>query len=98
LRSSRSARSCSSSPPDTGDAGAIELIVFRLVQAVGASFTFANSAAILTDAFPADERGKALGFNMIAFLSGQFIGLILGSVAEMVIRTADCPVMVVRSK
>lgn len=66
--------------PGTGDAGAIELIVFRLVQAVGASFTFANSAAILTDAFPVDERGKALGFNMIAFLSGQFIGLILGGV------------------
>lgn len=66
--------------PDTGDAGAIELIVFRIVQAVGASFTFSNSAAILTDAFPADERGKALGLNQIAFLSGQFIGLILGGV------------------
>lgn len=66
--------------PDKGDAGAIELIVFRLVQAVGASFTFSNSAAILTDAFPPDERGKALGLNMIAFLSGQFIGLILGGI------------------
>jgi MFS family permease len=66
--------------PDTGDAGAIELIVFRLVQAVGASFTFSNSAAILTDAFPPNERGKALGLNMIAFLSGQFIGLILGGI------------------
>jgi MFS family permease len=66
--------------PDKGDAGAIELIAFRLVQAVGASFTFSNSAAILTDAFPPGERGKALGLNMIAFLSGQFIGLILGGV------------------
>jgi MFS family permease len=66
--------------PDKGDAGAIELIVFRLVQAVGASFTFSNSAAILTDAFPPNERGKALGLNMIAFLSGQFIGLILGGI------------------
>jgi MFS family permease len=66
--------------PNTGDAGAIELIVFRLVQAVGASFTFSNSAAILTDAFPANERGKALGLNMIAFLSGQFTGLILGGI------------------
>jgi MFS family permease len=66
--------------PNTGDAGAIELIVFRLVQAVGASFTFSNSAAILTDAFPPNERGKALGLNMIAFLSGQFIGLILGGI------------------
>jgi len=66
--------------PDKGDAGAIELIVFRLVQAVGASFTFSNSAAILTDAFPPNERGKALGLNMIAFLSGQFMGLILGGI------------------
>jgi len=66
--------------PNTGDAGAMELIAFRLVQAVGASFTFSNSAAILTDAFPANERGKALGLNMIAFLSGQFIGLILGGI------------------
>jgi MFS family permease len=66
--------------PDKGDAGALELIVFRLVQAVGASFTFSNSAAILTDAFPPGERGKALGLNMMAFLSGQFIGLILGGI------------------
>ena len=66
--------------PDTGDAGAIEIIIFRLVQAVGASFTYSNSAAILTDAFPENERGKALGLNMVAFLSGQFIGLILGGI------------------
>ena len=66
--------------PDKGDAGAIELIAFRLVQAVGASFTFSNSAAILTDAFPPGERGKALGLNMIAVLSGQFIGRIRGGV------------------
>jgi len=66
--------------PGKGDAGAIELILFRLVQAVGASFTFSNSAAILTDAFPPDERGKALGLNTMAFLSGQFVGLILGGV------------------
>ncbi|MEI6292360.1 MAG: MFS transporter [Methanomicrobiales archaeon] len=66
--------------PGKGDAGAIELIVFRIVQAVGASFTFSNSAAILTDAFPPNERGKALGLNMMAFLSGQFIGLILGGI------------------
>jgi len=66
--------------PDKGDAGAMEIIAFRLVQAVGASFTFSNSAAILTDAFPADERGKALGLNTMAFLSGQFVGLILGGI------------------
>ena len=66
--------------PGKGDTGAIEIIAFRLVQAVGASFTFSNSAAILTDAFPPNERGKALGLNMMAFLSGQFIGLILGGI------------------
>ena len=66
--------------PDKGDAGALEIIAFRLIQAVGASFTFSNSAAILTDAFPPNERGKALGLNQIAFLSGQFIGLILGGI------------------
>jgi MFS family permease len=66
--------------PDTGDAGAIELIVFRLVQAVGAAFIFSNSAAILTDAFPPDERGKALGLNQVAALSGQFIGLLIGGI------------------
>jgi len=66
--------------PDTGDAGAIEMIVFRLLQAVGAAFIFSNSAAILTDAFPPDERGKALGLNMVAALSGQFIGLLIGGV------------------
>jgi EmrB/QacA subfamily drug resistance transporter len=66
--------------PDTGDAGAIEMIGFRLIQAVGAAFIFSNSAAILTDAFPPDERGKALGLNMVAALSGQFIGLLIGGV------------------
>lgn len=64
--------------PGMGDTAAIELIIFRLVQGVGAALIFANSAAILTDAFPVDERGKALGLNQVAALSGQFIGLILG--------------------
>ncbi|MDO9325882.1 MAG: MFS transporter [Methanoregula sp.] len=66
--------------PNTGDAGAIELIFFRLIQGVGAAFIFSNSAAILTDAFPPDERGKALGLNMVAALSGQFIGLLIGGI------------------
>jgi EmrB/QacA subfamily drug resistance transporter len=66
--------------PGTGDAAALELIIFRLVQGVGAALIFANSAAILTDAFPVDERGKALGLNQVAALSGQFIGLILGGI------------------
>ena len=66
--------------PGTGDTAALELIVFRLIQAVGGAMFMANSAAILTDAFPASERGKALGFNMVAVMSGQFIGLILGGI------------------
>jgi EmrB/QacA subfamily drug resistance transporter len=66
--------------PNTGDAGAIELIVFRIVQGVGAAFLFSNSGAIITDAFPENERGKALGINQIAFLAGSLIGLVLGGV------------------
>ncbi|WP_440946250.1 MFS transporter [Methanosarcina sp. T3] len=66
--------------PDTGNAGALELIIFRLVQAVGGAFTMANGAAIITDVFPAGERGKALGINMVALMSGQFIGLLLGGI------------------
>ena len=66
--------------PHTGDAGAIELIVFRIIQGVGAAFLFSNSAAIITDAFPENERGKALGINQIAFLAGSLIGLVLGGV------------------
>ena len=66
--------------PGKGNEGAIELILFRLVQGIGASFIFSNSAAIITDAFPVNERGRALGINMMAALSGQFVGLILGGV------------------
>lgn len=66
--------------PSTGDLGAIEIIIFRIIQAIGASFFLANSAAILTDAFPANERGKALGINMVAAIAGNFIGLVLGGV------------------
>lgn len=66
--------------PSTGDTGALELIIFRLIQAVGAALFLANTAAILTDAFPSNERGKALGINAVALMSGMFIGLILGGV------------------
>ncbi|MGH9298935.1 MAG: MFS transporter, partial [Acidimicrobiales bacterium] len=57
---------------------AIWLIGWRIVQAVGGSMLMANAAAILTDAFPAEQRGMALGVNQIAALSGQFIGLVAG--------------------
>jgi EmrB/QacA subfamily drug resistance transporter len=66
--------------PNTGDAGAIELIIFRIVQGVGAAFLFSNSGAIITDAFSENERGKALGINQLAFLAGSLIGLVLGGV------------------
>ena len=66
--------------PGTGDIGAIEIIAFRIIQAIGAAFLMANGSALLTDAFPVSERGKALGINMVAFMSGQFIGLLLGGI------------------
>jgi EmrB/QacA subfamily drug resistance transporter len=64
--------------PLTGTHGAMWLIGFRFVQAFGGAMLMANSAAILTDAFPANKRGMALGVNQIAGISGQFVGLLLG--------------------
>jgi EmrB/QacA subfamily drug resistance transporter len=66
--------------PNTGSEGAIELIVFRIVQGVGGAFLWSNSTAIVTDAFPPNERGQALGINMIAALAGSMLGLIMGGV------------------
>lgn len=66
--------------PGTGNTGALELILFRLIQGVGAGFLFSNSAAILTDAFPANQRGLALGINHVAAILGSVIGLILGGI------------------
>jgi MFS family permease len=63
-----------------GVAGALWLIIWRVVQGIGGAFLFANSTAILTDAFPANQRGTALGLNSIAAIAGSFIGLILGGV------------------
>ena len=64
--------------PLTGPAGALWLIGGRIVQAFGGAMLMANAAAILTDAFPARQRGMALGINQISGISGQFIGLLLG--------------------
>jgi EmrB/QacA subfamily drug resistance transporter len=55
-----------------------ELVAFRLVQAVGAGFLFSNSAAIITDAFPPNERGRALGINQVSIVVGAVSGLVLG--------------------
>src|SRR5579884_3842563 len=61
-----------------GSSGALELIIFRMVQAIGGAMLMANSAAILTDAFPTNQRGMALGINQIAALAGSFIGILVG--------------------
>ncbi len=66
--------------PFTARAGADWLIIGRIFQGIGAAFLIANSAAILTDAFPPGQRGLALGINNIAGIAGSFIGLILGGV------------------
>src|SRR5690349_2344779 len=64
----------------TGREGATFLIVFRVVQGIGAACLLANSAAIITDAFPAHQRGMALGINNIVGVSGMFVGLVLGGI------------------
>jgi MFS family permease len=66
--------------PFTGPAGAIWIIGMRFVQAIGGAFLFANSQAILTDAFPSTQRGLALGINGVAAIAGQFIGLVVGGI------------------
>jgi MFS family permease len=63
-----------------GSAGAIELIVLRMVQAVGGAMVMASGAAILTDAFPADQRGLALGINQISGMAGSFLGIVVGGI------------------
>jgi MFS family permease len=64
--------------PFQGTHGALWLIGWRFVQAFGGAMLMANSAAILTDAFPEGKRGMALGINQVAGISGQFLGLLLG--------------------
>ena len=62
------------------DAGALWLIGWRVIQGVGGAMLMASSGAILTDAFPANQRGMALGVNMVAAVSGSFLGLLIGGV------------------
>ncbi|HXW88589.1 MAG TPA: MFS transporter [Streptosporangiaceae bacterium] len=70
--------------PFIGAGAALWLIGWRVLQAVGGSMLTANSAAILTDAFPVDRRGFALGINQVAAIAGQFIGLVAGGVLAAV--------------
>ncbi|MCW2754710.1 MAG: transporter [Marmoricola sp.] len=66
--------------PFQGGAGAWWLILMRVGQGVGGAMLFANSTAILTDAFPAEQRGMALGINQVAAIAGSFLGLVIGGV------------------
>jgi MFS family permease len=70
--------------PFRGGHGALWLIGWRILQAVGGSMLTANSAAILTDAFPNEQRGFALGINQIAAIAGMFIGLVAGGLLAVV--------------
>ncbi len=63
-----------------GEAAGWYLIIMRILQGIGGAMLFANSSAILTDAFPANKRGMALGLNQVAGIAGSFIGLVLGGV------------------
>jgi MFS family permease len=66
--------------PFQGSGGAMWLIVLRIFQAIGGAMILANSVAILTDVFPANQRGTALGINIVAGIAGSFIGLVLGGI------------------
>ena len=70
--------------PVTGTKGALVLIALRLVQGIGGALLMANSTAILTDAFPVEERGMALGINIVAGISGSFLGLLVGRLLSAV--------------
>jgi MFS family permease len=67
-----------------GSAAALWLIGWRIVQGIGGAFLMANSSAILTDAFPANQRGLAMGFNGVAAIAGSFLGLIIGGLLSPV--------------
>jgi MFS family permease len=64
--------------PFSAGSGALWLIIWRIVQAVGGAMLFANSTAILTDAFPSNQRGMAMGINQVAAIAGSFLGLVIG--------------------
>jgi len=70
--------------PYHASAGALWLVLWRLVQGVGGAMLFANSSAILVDAFPSDQRGLAMGVNQVAAIGGSFVGLIAGGLLSIV--------------
>jgi len=58
----------------------LQLVLFRALQGLGAAFISANSPAIVTDTFPREERGKALGINTMAVYTGLTVGPVLGGI------------------
>jgi EmrB/QacA subfamily drug resistance transporter len=68
----------------TGTTAVIMLIIFRLIQGFGGGFLFANGTAIITDAFPQNQRGTAMGINQIAAIVGSVLGLIIGGVLSAI--------------
>ncbi|MDA8101914.1 MAG: MFS transporter [Nitrospiraceae bacterium] len=67
-----------------GSTGALELVIMRMVQGVGGAMLMANSAAIITDAFPSEQLGLALGTNMVAAIFGSFFGILAGGLLSQV--------------
>ncbi|HTZ09402.1 MAG TPA: MFS transporter, partial [Acidimicrobiales bacterium] len=70
--------------PVSGAGGALVLIALRVVQGIGGALLMANSMAIITDAFPVGERGMALGINIVAGISGSFLGLLVGGLLSSI--------------
>ncbi len=70
--------------PMRGGGGALWLVLWRLVQGVGGAMLFANSSAIIVDAFPARAARLAMGINQVAAIAGSFIGLIAGGLLSVV--------------
>jgi MFS family permease len=68
----------------TGSNGALELVLLRMFQAIGGALLMANSAAIITDAFPSDQLGFALGINMVAAIVGSFLGIVVGGLLSQI--------------
>jgi MFS family permease len=64
--------------PGSGSAAALQMIVYRTIQGIGSAFLFSNSAALLTDAFPRQQRGFALGLNAVAAVAGSLLGVLVG--------------------
>ena len=70
--------------PMKGGGGALWLVLWRLLQGIGGAMLFANSSAIIVDAFPPEQRGLAMGINQVAAIAGSFIGLIAGGLLSVV--------------